>query len=385
MKIAFLVPDDREERRQYDVPEPYFGPAPTALLEGLAKMPDCEIHIVCCMQKPLRSPPKLAGNIFYHSMLVPKRGWLRGAYVGCVRAVRKKLREIKPDLVHGQGTERYCALAAVFSSFPNVLTLHGNMRIIAKLIHARPFSFDWLAARLERFTLPRTDGVVCISNYTQQNVKSLVRQTWVVPNAVRNIFFSTPRSATTGSPPILLNIGVVEPRKRQNEILEIAARLHARHPNFQLQFVGRLDKGPAYCDRFRMQIKQAEKAGYASYLGMKSVPELIELIDKAACLIHLPAEESFGLVVAECLARNLKLFGTKVGGIVDIAAGTEGAELFELGDNAGVEEAVFRWLCAGHPRPTQAARQMQERYHPELIARRHMEIYREILGHHGIN
>jgi hypothetical protein len=153
MKIAMVVPDNRDESRRYDDPEPYFGPAPTALLHGFEKIPNCEVHIVCCVQRPLRSPLKLADNIFYHSVLVRKWGWLRGAYVGCITAVRRKLREIQPDIVHGQGTERYCALAAAFSGFCNVITIHGNMRMVARINRARPLSFFWCAAKLERFVI----------------------------------------------------------------------------------------------------------------------------------------------------------------------------------------------------------------------------------------
>lgn len=380
MKIGFLVPDNRDELRRYGDPAPYFGPAPTALLEGLAEMPDCEVHIVCCLQKPLPGPPRLAENIYYHSVIVPKWGWMRGAYIACVLAVRRKLREIKPDLVHGQGTERYCALAAVFSGFPNVLTIHGNMRRLAEISRARPFSFGWLAARLERFALPRSRGVFCNSHHTQRLVSGLAATTWLVPNAVRGSFLSAPGATRPSLPPVLLNIGLIGPNKSQNKILELVARLHERQAAFELHFVGKLDEGVLYGRRFRERIMQAEKEGYARYLGEKSQVELIDLMDSASGLIHAPSEEAFGLVVAEGLARNLKFFGARVGGLPDIAAGTEGAELFEIGDLAGLEEAVFRWLCAGHPKPTQAARQMRERYRPETIARRHLEIYRQVIG-----
>ena len=54
----------------------------------------------------LASPEKIAPNIFYHSLLVPKIGWLRTGYQGCIRAVRKKLQEIQPDIVHSQGDRK---------------------------------------------------------------------------------------------------------------------------------------------------------------------------------------------------------------------------------------------------------------------------------------
>ncbi len=87
-----------------------------------------------------------------------------------------------------------------------------------------------------------------------------------------------------------------------------------------------------------------------------------------------------GLVVGEALARNLKFFGTKVGGISDVAGGVEGAELLLLDDQEALSAAIAKWLSAGCPRPESAAREMRRRYHPEVIAKRHAEIYAEVLG-----
>ena len=379
MKIAMLVPDNRDEFRRYSDPEPYFGPAPTALLEWLAKIPECEIHIVCCIQQPLRSPAKLADNIYYHSILVPKWGWLRGGYLGCVRALRKKLREINPAVVHGQGTERYCALAAIYSGFPNVLTIHGNMRRVAKVNGARPFSFLWLAARMEQFALPRSDGVICNSTYTQLQVSSLAKRTWLVPNALQEKFFAPLQIRPLQDVPVLLNIGAVAPHKGQNTVLDIAEHLNKRKYRFAIHFVGKLNGQTSYEIQFRNRVMEAEKKGYAKYLGEKSPDELIQIMDAASAMVHLPSEESFGLVVAEGLARNLKFFGARIGGIVDIAKDVEGAELFDSNDWASLGEAVSRWLVKGHPRMTLAAQLMRERFHPAGIAAMHGEIYREII------
>lgn len=380
MRIAIVTEDNRNTPRWREEPEPLFGTAPTALLEGLAALPECEVHVLSCSQKPMRSPKKLAGNIYYHSLPVRKWGWLRGAYAGCVHAVRKKTRQLQPDLVHGQGTERYCAFAAVHSGFSNVVTIHGNMRELAKVNGARLGSFGWLTARLERWTLPRTAGIFCNSLYTQALVADLARATWLVPNPVRKAFLSAPPDGSKDEVPILLNVGEISPRKRQVELLDLAVRLRRRGAAFELDFVGFLDERSAYGAQFQRQVRQAQEEGYVRYLGCKTESELVALMDKAAGLIHFPKEEAFGLVVAEGLARNLKLFGSKVGGLLDIAEGTAGAELFERDQWTELEEAIFKWLSFGHPQPTQAAQQMRERYHPEKIARRHLEVYREVLN-----
>ncbi len=380
LKIALVVPDDRDEFSRHAESAPQFGPAPTALLAGFATLPECEIHVVCCVKRPVAAPEKIGPNIFYHTEIVPAWGWLRGGYLGCIRSVRRQLQKIQPDIVHGQGTERYCALAAGWSGFPNVLTIHGNMRAIAAIYRHHPGrGYYWLAARLESLALRRAAGVFCNSAYTENLVAPCARKTWRVANALRPPFFETPLPKTPRAP-ILLNVGNVEPRKQTVELLALAGNLWRRGLKFELRFAGNRESRTDYGAAFAHELAAAEKAGYARHLGQLSADQLIVAMDTATGLIHVPTEEAFGLVVAEALARNLKFFGPATGGVVDIATGVDGAELFAPPDWTGLETAIARWLAADCPRPVSAANTMLERYHPRVIARRHLEIYRAVLG-----
>ncbi len=380
MKIVILTTDNRAPHKQYQKPEPYFGTAPEALLQGFAGLSGVEIHIVSCIRQPVKSPEKLAPNIFFHSLVVPKIGWMRTGYQGCIRATRKKLREIQPDIVHGQGTELDCSISAVFAGFPNVLTIHGNMKAIAEVYHARFGSFHWCAAKLEAVALKRTNGVFCNSAYTEQLVRPRAAKTWRVANALRLGFFTETPQKNTFVRPVFLNIGVAEPRKQQLALLAAAARLHQRGLKFELQLVGQRGGQSDYGQQLAQALAIAEQAGYARHLGMLSAPQLIAAMDTAAALIHFPTEEAFGLVVAEALSRNLKFFGATTGGVTDIAKDVDGAELFPADDFDSLENSIARWLEAGCPQPKTAAATMRARYHPEVIARRHLEIYREVLS-----
>ena len=97
MVIVQLTTDNREPFREYHKTEPWFGTAPEALFQGFSSMPDTTVHVVTCTQQPMRSPEKLAGNIWFHSLHVPKLGWMRTGFMGCVRAVRRKVRELPAD------------------------------------------------------------------------------------------------------------------------------------------------------------------------------------------------------------------------------------------------------------------------------------------------
>lgn len=379
LRVAMIVGDEREVLHQWERPDPYFGPAPAALIAGLAGMEELELHILCCTRQPISAPEKIAPNIFYHSIRVPRWGYLKTFYLPSILGIRRRLRAIRPQAVHGQGTEREYALAAAFSGLPSAVTIHGNMRAIARHFHARPFSFHWLTARLETIALRKATGVICNSAYTEEQVRPLARRTWYVPNALASDFFQPPTAARSAEP-VLLNVGNLAVHKNQLELLELASRLHERGLRFRLDFVGGLNAESDYGRRFLAALAPAERAGWARHLGTLSRVELITHLDSAHALVHVATEESFGLAVAEALARNLRLFAFRTGGIADIAAGLPEATLTAPLDWPALATALENWLRTGHPPASNTAKTMRQRYSPATIAAAHMEIYR-VLNH----
>ena len=380
MRVAILTTDSREHFGNYTDPKPSFGTAPTALFQGFATLPNLEVHILSCTQQPMSLPPKLAENIWFHSLHVPKIGWLRTGYSGCILAVRKKLKEIQPDIVHGQGTERDCGISAVFSGFPNVITIHGNMAELARIFHACLGSFYWWTAKLENFTLPRTSGVFCNSYYTQSLVSPRSKKTWLVPNPVRDSFF-TPiiRNNLPAETPTLLVVGVICARKRQLELLQLFIQLRQHNTRFQVKFVGSCGED-SYGKAFLSLLNGHGNADWATWLSVLDESSLIQCMDESQALVHFPSEESFGLVVAEALARGLKLFASKAGGICDIASGVPEADLFDPEDWAGLSRALSTWIQKPSLSSPQTQNLMKSHYHPKTIASGHLEIYREVLS-----
>src|ERR1041384_6375945 len=96
MRGAIVTTDARGSLVPADSPGPVFGTAPEALLQGFASVPAAEVHVLSCVQQRVEAPAMLGPNIFFHSLVVPKIGWLRTGYQGCIRAVRKKVRELQP-------------------------------------------------------------------------------------------------------------------------------------------------------------------------------------------------------------------------------------------------------------------------------------------------
>jgi glycosyltransferase involved in cell wall biosynthesis len=379
LRVAKVLVDARDHYRQYDRREPYFGTAPAALLEGFAALDDVEIHVVSCSRRRLANPATLGRNLFFHPVHVSRLGYMRSLYFESVWRVRQALRRLAPDVVHGHGTEVYAGLCAAFSGRANVITIHGNMRSIARQMQARPFSFHWMAARLESLALRKTRGVLCNSAYTAAQVGRLARRTWHVPNALASAFFQ-PRVGSRESVPLLLNVGHVAPHKCQVELLEAARQWHDQGLRFRLEFLGGADGGTLYGAQFLDAVAAARTAGWASHAGLLSREETIRRMDAAVALVHVSREESFGLAVAEGLARDLKVFAFNTGGLADVMAGIPAADSFATGNWSALTEAVGSWLRAGAPPPSPSSPTIFERYAPVKVAARHLEVYRELLS-----
>jgi glycosyltransferase involved in cell wall biosynthesis len=377
-RVALLTGDSREFLKDYGRSVPDFGTAPEALIGGFALVPEVELHVVSCARAKMSSPARLATNVFFHSLCVPKIGWLSTGYQGCIRAVRKKLHEIQPDIVHGQGTERDCAITAVFSGLPNVVTIHGNMRLIASLNRARPFSFQWLVALLERLTIPHSCGVVCITHYTQQAVKDLARRTWVLPNAVDASFFEVNAVPGPGAQVRILCVGLVCVRKNQNAFIRALDSLAARH-KFELRFQGWTSERDAYCQEFFSLVKARP---WCAYGGLANREELKALLRQATMLVLPSLEDNCPMAVLEAMAAGVPVVAGRVGGLPDlIEDGKTGFfcdPLQALSMAAAVERVLTNPTAAAEV-AHEARRCARERFHPEVIARRHLEIYREVL------
>jgi glycosyltransferase involved in cell wall biosynthesis len=432
MRIAILIPDNRENFRKYDLKNPYFGTAPTALLQGFTMLnqgemqkiggqssggkeqgmvPPFEIHVISCTQQPMYAPEKLASNIWFHSVHVSKWGWLRTGYQGCVRAVRKKLKEIQPDLVHAQGTERDCALSAILSPYPRLLTIHGNLRLIKKQVGFKLFSAMWFQSFLEGFAVPRFDGVICITNYTREVVEHEVPKTWVVPNAVDPTFLELGEkrmgrrhgsdsveinnsgfksqvglpgrcfaSVTAGldSPPVILVVANVNERKNQNAFLCALDPL-AEKMSFKVRFFGGCGASD-YAREFRELI---ESRPWCHYGGMLGREELRTQFEQATMLALPTHEDNCPMVVLEAMASGVAVMASKVGGVPDLIDGVRTGLFCDPCDPESFRAGVKRLLEDreyAHRMASAAHDDAMRRFHPNVIASKHLEIYREVLS-----
>jgi glycosyltransferase involved in cell wall biosynthesis len=377
MRIVQITTDSREHFKNYKLAEPHFGTAPEGLLNGFANLRDHEIHVISCSRVAMENPSKIASNIFFHQPIVGKWGWGKSLFLGCAQATRNLLKEIQPDIVHGQGTERDCAISAVLSGYPNILTLHGNMRVHARRPENRKRIYHKLAAILETFCLKRTNGVVAISNYTEQLVTGLASKTWLLPNAVDSRFFDIILSP----PPIprFLFVGSLNERKNPLGLLKACAPF-LKANRCTLALAGQFDPTGEYGMAFRREVEVLPKIEYLGFLGRD---ELAAEFAKSSALVLPTFEDNCPMVVLEAMAAGLPVAASRVGGVPDLVDHQITGLLFDPENLENMANCIEFLISNPEFRSTAGRagkKKALEEFHPSRIAERHIEIYQEILG-----
>lgn len=373
IRVAFIVPDNRDTFGRYSEPNPIIGYAPQGLLNGFRDRPDCEIHVISLLKKRAACPPKLASNIYYHGLYIPFGAWFKTLYASAILGIRKKVREIKPDIVHAQGSETFAAIAGALSGHPNIITLHGIVNCVAKFHRAPAFSYLGVTAKMETVAVRRANGVLCLSSHSQAAVKGDARKTWVVPNAVDERYFLAQR--TPVSPPEILCVGLVGPLKNQMPLMRALDPLAARL-SFKLVFLGKIETESE--SEFRRMLAERPWCEYIGYLNAEGLKEKMA---RATMLVHPTNEDNCPMAIIESMAAGLPIAASRVGGIPDLVTDRSTALLFDQRDADAIRVAVETLLTQrdlAERLSAKAREEADQRFRPATIAERHLEIYREV-------
>lgn len=376
IRVAFLVVDDRFNK---DLATPYFGTAPTALLKGFEALgrEKVEVHVISCMPRPLACPEKLADNIWFHGAYVPKWGFLRTLHSGCIRAVKRIVEEIRPDVVHAQGGERWCAVSGMLLPYPKLLTLHGILRVIDPLVKLKPRPYWKLQTLLERIAIPRYDGLLCITTHTRRQIEDLARRTWIVPNATDPRYFAIRPNPT--SPPVILYVGTVYSLKNQVGFLDAIAPL-AGESRFVLRFCGHVDRNTEYGAILGERIDRHDWCQEAGHLNRQQIEHEL----RGATMLALASfEENCPMVILEAMSAGVPVVASKVGGIPDLIEHDVTGLLCDPHDADSMREAVSRLLKNPELASELACRartKAETQHTPLAVATRHLEVYQEMLA-----
>ena len=191
--------------------------------------------------------------------------------------------------------------------------------------------------RFEAATLPRLDGLMCVSQFSFDQIAERIPTVTAVPTTVIPNGVTDPGAPAAAGPEPksrLITIGSVEPRKNHRYAIEIVAASRRAGGTLTLTIVG---DGPersaleALCGRLGVS-DAVEFAGFRHNAA--------DMIPGHDAYLHTATMESFGIVLVEAMSRQVPVFATKVGGVVDVF--TDGVEgRFIPSDDADAAAAII--------------------------------------------
>ena len=384
MRVAILVVDANEVAfecvSKLGVSSPAVHPAIQTLFNALAQRSDHD-YFVLYGRSDLRSvETRRDGSLTYVGVPSPARKifGLSSSYWSRFFALRKFLRELKPDLVHAQGTERESGMVAAHSGLPSVLTLHGNFRELKKIYRAKPGSYIWLNAILETHILKRVHGIFCISRYVREITKAFRKTQFLIPNPVRPEFLTAQRPERKGVARRVCCLGTLDARKRPRFILQACIPLWQRGLEFTLHFYGFLEG--LYYEAMREEAREWEQKGKVFFEGFTNDP--LSALLQSDLMVTASTEESFGMNVVEAMAAGTPVVGTRIGGIMDIVEDGVSGLLYEVQDLEGCTQQIARLLEDDTlwTRISEAGRQRAARlYAPEVVAEQTAKAYQSLI------
>ncbi|MFC4852731.1 glycosyltransferase family 4 protein [Actinophytocola glycyrrhizae] len=364
MRIAYVLTQDRG------------GPVDTtvALAAALLATGDADVRVF----GPVPSRGAAAITAHHVPVLVARKGDLRAG-----RAARAAVRAWRPDVVHAQDRRAGLVSARLRACCPVVHTYHGVpddltepwFRGAPAAPGPSPYSRAVLTADavLARTVTRTVVPAPAMGEFLRRRLLVPGRRLTHIDNAVH-----LPEARPPAGPVRrLVFAGLLVARKGLLPLLDALAMPGVLPPDATLTVIG---DGPQRAAAERSACR-AELAGRVRFLGFRAdVPAL--LCEHDALVLPSTMEQQ-PLVVAEAMAAGKPVVATDTGGVADMldVPGTV-SRLARPGDIAGLA-ARLRELFAD-PDPARAGRLLaaraRERFAPEVAARRHLQLYRELTG-----
>ncbi|MGC8838857.1 MAG: glycosyltransferase family 4 protein [Anaerolineae bacterium] len=356
----------------------------TYLVEGLQREADVEIHVVTAVSPGEDARVREVGGVHVHPVQ-----WLRFKRLTFawreVRRMRAALQEIRPDVVHGHGPPAPYAMAAFTSGFPNVVTWHGVMfreaAVVPGLRARLVYALDILH---ERYCWSRMRNVVAISPYVIREYGHLSRvRFFLVENPVADRFF---RIDGEGDADTILCAARLIPRKDILTLLQAFARLREMRPGVRLRIAGEMSSEPAYARRCLEFAAQAGLEGAVQFLGQLTEEAILEEYRRAAVVVLSSRQETAPMVVKQAMAAGRPVVATPAGGVPWLVQDGVTGFVVPFGDAERMALALRRLLDDAALRRWMGERgraQALERFHASVVARKTLEVYREVAREGG--
>ncbi len=274
--------------------------------------------------------------------------------LGAAWRLAKLIRAERIDIVHAHSRRDYvvavlgAALARTLLRWDPALVLHAHMvRPLGEPAQLSGRFFEWGAD-----AVAAVSGAVCgVLRRTHGFNSAFVH---LIPNGIPLDKFARPGSdeavqqralmrQSFGIPHEALVLGMIGrlDAKGQKQLLNAVPDLRKTCPNLWIVLVGSEGK-PGEQASLTAQAEAGGFRGRVVFTGPRTdVPRLLAAFD---VLVHLPADEAFGLALAEAMAAGLPTVATAIGGCREVVQDGITGLLVPLQDPAALLDGLRRLL-----------------------------------------
>jgi glycosyltransferase involved in cell wall biosynthesis len=248
------------------------------------------------------------------------------AIAGLAHELRALARRTRPHVIVAWN------MRVLLACVPALTGLRERPRLV--FAHNDLLPGAWIA-RAVRAAAGRADLIVCLSETIRRDLDA-GRVVHVVPAGVDLVRFS-PAGEPKPDAAVLM-LGAIEPWKRPELALDVAARL----PNVRLKVAGEPigAAGAALLARLRRRAAAPDLSARVELCGRVEDP--VATLREAQALLHCADREPFGLALVEALACGVPVVAAAGGGPVEIVG--PGGRLFTPGDASAAAAALSEAL-----------------------------------------
>ena len=239
----------------------------------------------------------------------------------------------------------------VASTAPAVLVPHARRLALVVLVHMplghRPGAGEADAVRKrERDVLSAAAAILTTSLWTRRRLVELyglpAERIHVAPPGVD----AAALAAGTAAGDAFLCVAAVTSDKGHDVLVQALARIVDR--SWRCACVGSLERDPQFAAGVRAHARNAGLGDRISFPGPRTGADLERSYDGADLMVLPSRAETYGMVIAEALARGLPVIASEVGGVPEAlghgADGTRPGLLVASGDAEALGDALRTWL-----------------------------------------
>jgi glycosyltransferase involved in cell wall biosynthesis len=384
MLADYPVPERIEQSVGLSASTGFIATPVVNLVEALGRRGDVSVEIVRATKGiDSASSHGLSEHVRLHLLPVPRVSGMPVAFVPRLLAMRRYVRGLECDIAHGQGTEAGYAWMATWLGLPNVITVHGILRLTHRVSRPPITSVEHIGRWIETATFARATNIIAISDFVQQQVSRLARKAdfYSAGNPIARRFFEMSDSPSPKER-LAVYLGRITPEKGLIDLMHAARKLDEAGTVATIAVVGRAAgrNGLSYEARCK-EIASGLETVKVDFRGWVSDEEVWDLLQRAACLVLPSHDESFSMAVAESMALGTPAVAYASGALPErIDQGVNGA-LLPDGDIEGLARELGTFVDdpALAVRMGRAAREKALAWHPDNIAERTAAVYEAIL------